>query len=142
MLYKNNINNCRIMIEEWEKNEAEFKYPKSFNDNKFIEGLRWTEKDDDDDITNLIRKYHDVNVKAMSMFNEISDKIIFKGFEYYESQPYIMHDSEGVMLYWNDESATKTDMSDEEIIMKLKKKGYIEPDDFRIMEGEGPTFLE
>lgn len=104
--------------------------------------MRWTEKDDDDDITNLIRKYHDVNVKAMSMFNEISDKIIFKGFEYYESQPYIMHDSEGVMLYWNDESATKTDMSDEEIIMKLKKKGYIEPDDFRIMEGEEPTFLE
>ena len=78
----------------------------------------------------------------MSIFNKISDKIIFNGFEDYESQPYIMHDSEGVMLYWNDASATKTDISDEEIIIKLKEKGYIEPDDFRILEGEEPTFLD
>ena len=129
------------MIEKWGKNEEEFKCSISYSGNEFVEGVKWAEKDDDD-ITNLIRKYHDVNVKAMSMFNKISDKIIFKGFEDYESQPYIMHYSEGVMLYWNDESATKTDMSDEEIIMKLKEKGYIEPDDFRIMEGEEPTFLD
>ena len=132
------------MIEKWKINEAAFKCSTSYSGNEFVEGVKLAEKEifEDDDITNLIRKYHDVNVKAISMFNKISDKIIFKGFEDYESQPYIMHDSEGVMLYWNDESATKTDMSDEEIIMKLKEKGYIEPDDFRIMEGEEPTFLD
>lgn len=110
----------------------------------FLEGVKWAEREifEDDDITNLILKYHDVNVKAMSMFNEISDKIVFKGFEDYESQPYVTHDSEGVMLYWDDESATKTDMSEEEIIMKLKEKGYIELDDFIIIEGEEPTFLD
>ena len=132
------------MIEKCKINEAAFKCSTSYSGNEFVEGVKWAEKEifEDDDIITLIRKYHDVNVKAMSMFNEISDKIALKGFEDYESQPYVTHDSEGVMLYWDDESATKTDMSEEEIIMKLKEKGYIEPDDFRIMEGEEPTFLD
>ena len=74
------------MIEKWKINEAAFKCSTSYSGNEFVECVKWAEKEifEDDDITNLLRKYHDVNVKAMSMFNKISDKIIFKGFEDYE----------------------------------------------------------
>lgn len=71
----------------------------------------------------LVKQYDKAIEHALSLVEAIKERIVFNDFE--DEEPKITVAQDGVIAEWKDKI-----LSMDDVIMIMKGRGYIEPDDF------------
>lgn len=73
----------------------------------------------------LVKQYDKAIEHALSLVEAIKERIVFNDFE--DEEPKIIVSQNGVIAEWKDKV-----LSMEDVVMIMKGRGYLEPNDFEI----------